>query len=121
MKVTIKNIMKALPRFDTIRREYMFPGETGYAHGRGYLSAAYADVHDDGSVTITLYAVGDAMERRHYYNEEGSYDIFAEMVAALRNESYGFYGYTSRGFRESIARQIQDVINTRYGYRTVGN
>ena len=109
MKVTIKNIMKALPRFDMIRMEYMFPGETGTAHGRGYLAAAYADVHDDGSVTVTIYSVGDAMKRQHYYNEPGSYDIYAEIEDVLLWSPYDSLKSSSE-FRREIAHRIQEVI-----------
>ena len=111
MKVTIKAVLKALPRFDWLRREYMFPGETGYAHGRGYLASAYADIEEDGSVEITLYAVGDAMERRHYYGETGTFDIITEIVAAIRCESRNFFDYSPKKFRRYIAWQIQHVIN----------
>ena len=106
-KVIIESVLKALPRFDWLRREYMFPGETGFAHGRGIISSAYADADEDGNVRITLYAVGDAMERRHYYGEDGTVDITDEIEEAVTCRSWNDWGFSPKKFRRDIARKIQ--------------
>lgn len=105
MKPTIKSINAAMPRLDAIRKNYMFHGETGYAHGYGYLKAAFADLDDNGNVTnITLYAVGDAMERRHYYNEPGTIAITYAINAALEDWEMN---------RHAVCCEIQNMIRRR--------
>lgn len=102
MKPTIKSINAALPRLDTIRRKYMFHGETGFAHGVGHLPAAYADIGEDGNVTgIAIYAVGDAQEERHYYNRTGTVSIYDIIDEVLRDWDIS---------RSTVAHMIQDAI-----------
>lgn len=89
MKPTKKSINAALPRLDFLRRNYMLHDYgVGIAYGYGYLRSAWADLDEDGNVSyIRIYSVGDAMERRHYYNEPGSVDITDAIENAIREES----------------------------------
>lgn len=80
MKITKKSVNAALPRLDQIRREYLMPGSVGIINvQRGHLSCAVAEADDDGIVSITLYAVGDAQKRNHYYGTD-CIDVTDEIV-----------------------------------------
>lgn len=104
---TTKQINDALPRFDWLRRHWCKFGTTGWLNGRNYLNCAIADVDKDGDVTIHLYAVGDAMERRHYNMDDGCFDI-TDIIED------GFYcdcvGGDARSFRRETVRRIRELI-----------
>lgn len=108
MKPTLKSINAALPRINLIRRNYMFHGETGFAHGYGFFASAYADLDKDGNVEdIRIYAVGDALERRHYYGEEGTVDITDQIERVLLAEDDHI---DPKHYRSAVCRWIQDAI-----------
>ena len=88
----------------------MLHGYSGVMYGYGFFKGAYADVYDDGSVEITLYASGDAYERQHYYNEPGSYNIHDAIYDAIVCEDREHYSYSPKKFRREIAKQIQRII-----------
>ena len=109
MKPTLKSINAALPRFDLMRREFMYHGETGWSHGRGFLASAYANLDVFGNVdSITLYAVGDAWESRHYHLEPGTVDITEEITEAIHPENY--YYLSAKLLRGAIVEDIQKKI-----------
>jgi len=103
---TKKSINNVLPRFDDLRRWYMFPGETGWAHG-SFIKSAWADLDDDGNVEdITVYGYGDGMAPRHYYNEPGTVDITDAIVDALKGDP----DCSCKAFRAYIIEEIQDAV-----------
>lgn len=112
MKPTLKSINEYLPRFDALRREYRTTDQYGICPSRTF-AAAFADIGSDGNVTgITLYAVGDAYERKHYYSEQ--YDnvvsISTQIEAAIKADGLDDCGYDSKRFRDAIIRDIQAAI-----------
>lgn len=110
---TLKSINRELPRFDWLRRNYMFHGELGMAHGMGYLMSAFANLDENGDVdSITLYTVGDAMERRHYYRMDGVVDITESIEMALWGRYGEFWQYTGKQFRHLVALSIKrEILN----------
>lgn len=112
MRPTLKSINENLPRFDTIRRNYMRSDAAGFTDGRNFLGAAFADIDEAGNVKyITLYAVGDAMEERHYHADR--YDDVVEITEQIEDalSADRLYNYGgSKGFRAQIVREIQEAI-----------
>lgn len=114
MKPTKKSINKHLPRFDALRREYRTFGQYGICPNRTF-SRAFADIAENGSVTrIVTYAIGDAMESRHYYDSDDTVDITEQIEAAIQAKDYYDYDYgrDSKAFRAAIIDSIQDAIIT---------
>jgi len=112
MKPSKKSINKQLPRFDALRREYRTFGQYGICPSRTF-SKAYADLAEDGSVTrIVTYAVGDAMESRHYYDSDDAIDITEQIESAIQAQDYDYYGRDPKAFRAAIIDSIQDAIIT---------
>ena len=111
MKPTLKSINKALPRFDLLRREYMLCGYTGIAHGRGFLSSAWANLDGNGNVeSIRIYTSGDAMERRHYYREDGVVEITEAVEVAIAGGAQDCWQLTTKQFRKMVVYFIQKRI-----------
>lgn len=67
--VTNKKINEALPRIDTLRREYRTYGSTGWTSHHTTFAGAYISMDDDGMVSIRVYGVGDAYEVCDYRGE----------------------------------------------------
>jgi hypothetical protein len=112
MTPTKKSIRSSLPRFDELRREYRTHNQYGICPGRTF-SAAYADLDEDGNVSnISIYAVGDGMPARHYYdsNYDTVVDITDQIQDAIEATRMGDYGYDARTFRSMIIEEIQDAI-----------
>lgn len=112
MKPTLKSINENLPRFDALRREYRTHDQYGICPSRTF-AGAYADLDQNGNVTsISIYAVGDAYERKHYYSEQ--YDdvvcISSPIENAISAEGLDSCGYDSKRFRDMIVREIQEII-----------
>ena len=87
MKPTKESIRKALPRFDYLRRTYRTSTQYGICPGRTF-SSAYADLDDDGNVSgISIYAVGDGMPERHYY--DSNHDDVVDITDQIRDAIEG--------------------------------
>lgn len=109
MKPTIKSINAALPRIDTLRKNWMVPGWCGWMTPRGYLRSAIVDVIGNEVESITLYAAEDAMYSRHYYSEgdgETSFVITQVLWDVLADEPTS----DPRKYRRHVCHMIQDAI-----------
>lgn len=74
MKITRKSINAVLPRLDELRRKYLLPGSTGripYPHMQ-HLRCVMLDFDSatEQATSCTVYGVGDALERDHYYGKD---------------------------------------------------
>ena len=109
MKPTIASINAVLPRIDTLRRNWNFPGELGWLKPRGYLRSAVIDLSGGDAECLTLYATGDAMYSRHYYGEgdgETTFDITPVLWEVLADEQAA----DSRKYRREVCHRIRDAI-----------
>ena len=112
MKPTLKSINQNLPRFDALRREYRTHDQYGICPSRTF-AEAYADLDADGNVAgITVYAVGDAYERKHYYSVlyDDVVNISKQIEDAISADRLDECGYDSRRFRDMIIREIQETV-----------
>lgn len=113
MKPTLKSINELLPRFDYLRRTYRTTEQFGICPSRTFESA-FADLDADGNVIgFTVYAVGDAHDRKHYYSDQ--YDdvvnISKQIEDAIFASRMDECGYDSKKFRAMIIREIQEAIS----------
>jgi len=112
MKPTKKSISRSLPRFDTLRRTYRTHSQYGICPP-DTLDSAFADLDRDGNVErIRVYAVGECMERMHYYGYKNTVDITPCIEAAIICDGMDSVYYDARHFRDGIIESIRDVITS---------
>lgn len=70
MKITKKAVGKALPTYTYLNKYYYGEHFSGLLDGKQRLLSAFAEYDSNGTVSITIYGIGEGMQRNHFYRRE---------------------------------------------------